>query len=244
MDESRRRFLKIGGAGLLWGFSQLCGLPTSAIASETKAEKPLDEITAAEIKKYMAMDSVDKVLADNYKDGSIKQVKYDKKAEDTNFDKLVYQKDSKDKKPVMVFFYDSIKAGKPEPSKRDAIIFKKLAQHYAGKVDFVGFDVRETKHWSDDITEKWKKITATYGIKSPPSIAMYSTFDLVNGETPDKNDGNIKQVDILKGAPNSDKYIEPQRKMCNYWINHHLLTNEMPAKIFGFENTYKIHQVK
>jgi len=57
-----------------------------------------------------------------------------------------------------------------------------------------------------------------YGVTAPPSIAMYSPFDLLKGETPYKNDGKIKQIDILRGGPTADKWINPWIKWLKPWF--------------------------
>ena len=36
---------------------------------------------------------------------------------------------------------------------------------------------------------------------------MYSHFDLTKGETPERNDGKVKQIDIFRGGTKSNKSI-------------------------------------
>jgi len=56
------------------------------------------------------------------------------------------------------------------------------------------------------------KKTGGYSI---PSIALYGKFDLLKGETKEKNDGKIKHLDTLSGGPAKDKSI-------NNWTYHEL----------------------
>jgi hypothetical protein len=52
-----------------------------------------------------------------------------------------------------------------------------------------------------------------------PSIAMYSLVDVVKGETPERNDGNIKNVDTLRGGPESDSVaVKLYKFINNKWI--------------------------
>ena len=187
------------------------------ITAKAKPPEEISELTEAEISKYMAMGIVDNILADDYNAGRITQVKYDSRKGTTDFDALVFQEHLKagGRKPVLAM----ISATATDSSKREAVIFKELAKRYEGQIEFVIY----TQGTEPNLTPK--DIEAKYGIKGAPSIIMYSPFDLVNGETPEKNDGRIKQIDILRGGPNADWRILKGEKslgwlpFCVGWVD-------------------------
>ena len=175
----------------------------------------------------MAKKTVDEILAPQYKSGSIVQVKYDSKKGVSNFDRLVYQRDVKasDRMPVLAMFYvnhdienkDPAKAGS---SKREAIVLKNLVRKYKGKIKFV-------VHEADVDTVKARKnytgLNRDYNVKGIPSIAMYSPWDVVKGETRDKNNGKMTQVDVLRGGPkDNNTLIRWMPSMDPYWIKPNL----------------------
>lgn len=94
-------------------------------------------------------------------------------------------------KPALVLVYNN--RNDSSFAKRSAIIFKQLAKHYGNKVNFYACE-NEQKLWYKNI-------------KASPSIAMYSRFDLVNGETPQNNDGRMKQIDVLRSGPKRNNVI-------------------------------------
>ena len=172
----------------------------------------------------MSKKTVDEILAPYYEDKSVVQVEYD--GQKSNFDRLVYQADAKAsaRMPVLVMFYvnhdtenkDPVKAGS---SKREAIILKNLVRRYKGKVNFVVQEERTDPRWAADFAKGGNNLNNIEGL---PSIAMYSPWDVVKGETPKKNDGKVKQVDILRGGPTANKWIEPWLPWLTPWITTNL----------------------
>jgi hypothetical protein len=220
------------------------------------AESAVHVPTMAEIEMLMARGSVDEILNEEYgtrvKKGTIEQIKRKPQSIITNFRDLVYQeeKDALDKRPSLVMFYVNSEKSK-NASPREAIIFKSLANRFSGKVNFFTYDI--------SIQEKYKKrkifdssfgneVQKNEGIVEIPAIGMYSVFDLAEYETPDINDGLIKQVDILKGGPDDNKWIpEWITSLTGYWIKPNLFAEQSPennGKLYRFKNTFDYQEIK
>ncbi len=167
------------------------------------------EISMPEIRRLMNRSTVDDILQKEYDDGLIKKIEYNKEKRETNFDELVFQKDLKpdERKPSLVLFYGSPGESDSPYEKREAIILRELSYQYKGQLLFSAYNVKETKNISEDIRDIWQHITKKHGVNASPSIAMYSKFDLATRETPSKNRGMIKQIDILRGGPDADREI-------------------------------------
>lgn len=172
----RRQFIREGLTDLGVGAGIAAGL--NAVAPKT-AYASVDQLTDAEINRYMRMNRVEDILGNSAE--YITPQSWDRTIENSD-------------KPALVFVYSNTRY--KEPSKRSAIIFRELAKHYAEKVNFYSCDN------VNDLIYK--------NIHGPPSIAMYSRFDLVNGETPQNNDGRMKRVDIFRGGPNADWRINKE----------------------------------
>jgi hypothetical protein len=196
----------------------------------------------------MAKTTVDDILEPCYKKGMVK-VKYKSYTGKDNFDELVY----KIGKPTVVLFYD-VKPEKqsPDVAKREAIVFKTLSEMYGNKLNFVVYNDRIAPkkrglHPNDgywNISERSIKEC----IKGLPSIAIYSKFDLEKGETPTKNDGKLKQVDIMNGGPMEDKYIFPTFENTSFWwIQHHCFYQPSSfngnKQVYKYNNTFKLIEV-
>jgi hypothetical protein len=198
----------------------------------------------------MAKKTVDEILAPCYKNKSVVQVEYDSKKGVSNFDRLVYQNDVKaaDRMPVLAMFYvnhdttnkDPAKAGS---SKREAIILKNLVRKYKGKIKFVVQEGRTDPKWYGRF--KSDAASSTHdNIKTLPSIAMYSPWDVVKGETPKKHDGKVTQVDVLRGAPKTDKQIEKVvYSLPLFWINVNC-TSPNGNYTYRFSNSFKLKTAK
>ena len=206
----------------------LAGASSIMTAAGTKAAygqdiaQKADEITESEIAEMMKKETVEEIL----KGANVEYVQ--RVGNDTNFDALVYQKNlkSEERKPVLAFFYhnkdppDTLQKG---TAHRSAIIFKTLAQKFVDKIKFVcynaGMDPAKAANnyaWFDKL-----------GILTIPSIAMYSKFDVLKGETVEKNSGQIKQIDVIRGGPVEDKFIAPRtRNNANYWIPTNLFMKQ------------------
>ncbi|MFW9817925.1 MAG: hypothetical protein ACFFEW_18595 [Candidatus Thorarchaeota archaeon] len=218
----------------------------------TESYKPQNEKPSLmqRINRLMQRSTPDQILEEEYNNGTVQRVNYDNSTKTTNFDELVYQEDlePKDRRPVLVMFYDNDTYARSEGDQavlREAIIFKELANEYDGKVKFIVFE--------DDIDpslvygRNHGGLLEKYGIKKAPSIAMYSFFDLENGETPWNSDGTIKQVDILAGGPTGDKWIENKFLNCSFWwVDQHCLYKPNPdgdGKVYKHKNQYNIKEL-
>jgi hypothetical protein len=205
--------------------------PTAIVQTEKT-----DELTDAEIANQMQKETVEDILK-----GA--NVEYVQRVEnDTNFDALVYQKNlkSEDKKPVLVFFYrnkDPPNWPTPGSAHRTAIVFKKLSRNYGDRIKFVCLNL--TVHPKGEA-----EIRAKYDITALPSIAMYSSFDVVIGETPSKNNGNHRRIDIRSGGPGKDSGIQLMHdNLVQYWIGPNLLNLPNPdkdGKIYRYNNSPKL----
>ncbi len=197
---SRRDILQTGAylSGLA-GLVMVFGMPFLASA----------EISMPEIKRLMNRSTVDGILQREYENDLIQKVTYNKEERKTNFDELVFQKglSANERKPVLVMFYGSPGDSDSPYEKRNAIVLRELAYQYKGQLLFAAYNVKETKNVSEDITDIWQHIIKKHSVNASPSIAMYSKFDLATDETPLKNRGMIKQVDILRGGPDADGEI-------------------------------------
>lgn len=237
-ELSRRDTLK--GLAVLVG---LASVPAGLVGLASEAEA--GEISNSEIKRLMRRDSVDEILREEYSSGLINRVRYD--GNRTNFKELVFQEhlSPKDKKPVLVMFYvgDERKNGF---AKREAIIFEELAKEYQGKIKFVAYDINVQPDVIRRGNQKWyfgREVENGEKITLSPSIGMYSTFDLVRGETQNSNDGRIKQIDIMRGGSSKNKFINTAIKnVTGYWIPGNLFMQDNidgDGKVYRLNNTYK-----
>ncbi|MBW3003942.1 hypothetical protein KY337_05230 [Candidatus Woesearchaeota archaeon] len=151
------------------------------------------------------------------------------------------------KKPSLVLFYTADFSQKyADTSQRSAIIFKHLASDYGDRVDFHAYraDWIDTRQGNPYLRLKAHYKPKGFGILGPPSIAMFSPFDVTKGETPYKNDGNVKMVDVLRGGPTKDKQIP---KWCEILDKSWLGTNLESSKncyVKRFQNSSKFKKIE
>ncbi len=229
---TRRKFIK-GGLLLLAGAVGLNSL--DAVVGRNISQRPAHaaeqsqyrDITEEEINRYMAMDTVEEILEGT----NIQYAQYKGKGR-TNLHELLDTG-----KPALVLFYTN--KDLTGASKRDAIMFKKLAEKYGDRINFVAYkeESRLEKNKFDGMFKLANLFgSTTYGC---PSIVMFSYFDLLKGETPNKNNGKLKQIDILRGGPETDQQIPNNlRNFDNWWVKINLL-EPLTDKTYRFENTYK-----
>jgi len=219
---------------------------THQTQQEAPKPKPLTEERVAEL---MKKETVDDILADVYKSGTVQQVTYDGRRRRTNYDQLVFQRDKKtsERKPVMVMFYhndDSKYSKNKVTSKREAILFRQLALQYRDKIEFVAFEADT----DPTLVNSVKNRKRPYGIRTIPSIAMYSPWDITKDETPRKNDGKVTQIDILRGGPKKTKQVvDWSTEFQDWWINPNILNRPTPdddGKLYQFNNTDNYQLVK
>lgn len=151
-----------------------------------------------------------------------------------NYDGLVYRNN----KGSLVLFVRQEEHD--EPSRGLASVFRALDEKYNGKLDFFVF---YDEKWSTMPGKtRGNKIVYQENIQAPPSIAMYSLFDLLKGETSEKNDGNIKKIDILKGGlVKPDEWILAY-KILNEWFNTNIL-NPNGKYVQRMNNSFNPHKV-
>ena len=121
------------------GLAAFVGLASTSGLVGLTSEAEAASISMSEVERLMSRGSVDAILREEYSSGLIDRVRYN--GTRTNFKELVFQEglSASDKKPVLVMFYNH----KTDEgfSLREAIIFKKLAEEYQGKVKFATYDI-------------------------------------------------------------------------------------------------------
>jgi thiol-disulfide isomerase/thioredoxin len=190
----------------------------------------------------MAKKTVDEILAPVAKD----ILRVSGSSGKNSYQTLVYkQPGEKEKKPVVVLFYDNTdRQGRGAPFSeycpRAAIIFEALVREYKGTVRFVVMEFDSNPEFRQRFLSGRGD---TFGITRIPSLAIYSLFDVVKGETPQKNDGKIKQVDIMRGGPVDDSGIFPNLRDARwYWIPCNLLFDvniERNGSVYRLNNTWR-----
>ena len=232
--------------GILAGAIAVSGVDAfiNPIYAQQKQEQKKDMIPMQEIERLMQRQTVDDILREEYDSGRIQKIRYSPWRGRTNFDESVYQKGNKDKMPVLVLFYagdfQDFTKEQNDCEKREAIIFKELSKKYKGNIRFVVFEDDTDPNLARN---NHQGVRATYGIIAPPSIALYSPFDLLKGETPERNNGEIKQIDILRGGPTADKWINPWIPfLSKKWIDTNL-TKPNGEYVKRFGNSNKLQKI-
>jgi len=217
----------------------------------TESYKPQEEKPSLmqRINRLMQRSTPDQILEEEYTNGTVQRITYDHSTKTTNFDELVYQEQLEpgDRKPVLVMFYNNEFNGNisgHDAEKREAILFKELANKYDGKVRFIVFED------DTDLSVLYGNhggLIEKYDITRVPSVVMYSLFNLENGETPWNNDGQIKRVDVLAGGPTGNKWVKNKFFNCSlWWIDQHCLYKPNPdgdGKVYKHNNQYKIREL-
>lgn len=221
---TRRGFLSMfakraAAAIVLAGASSIMTAAGTPAAYGQDIAQKAQELTDAEIAEMMKKETVEEIL----KGAPVEYVKYDAATKATNYDALVFQKhlSAEERKPVLVLVYhsrDPPNAPQKGTAHRGAIIVKKLSEKYKGSIKFVCFEADTDPELSKNDHVGFNKLN----IKTIPSIAMYSPFDVVKGETQNNNDGNIKRIDTLRGGPQND---EVAVKLYNFINNKWIPTN-------------------
>jgi hypothetical protein len=206
-SKGKRQFVKNGLV--------ICALLTwlGILACNTvHARSVKDEmISEVEIEQLMKRGSVESILKEEYHSGLIQKVEYNRRKGKTNFDELVYQEhlNPRYRKPVLVFFYDT-KIDTINADERNSIILKILINKYNDNLDFLYYDTSiEPSYTGNRSSGIFGAEVKSEAINSVPSMAMYSQFDLVKGETPNSINGRVKQIDILRGGPGKNSLLKP-----------------------------------
>ncbi len=207
------------------------------------------ELTTSEIERLMKKENAYDIMKPYIQKGLITDFKHDERNPKRSLDKLhrtIYSSD----KPVLVLYYNSLNCKNKGDlnSMREAIIFNELSKKYINKMNFLAYDarndtpkgVRGIYHIMGDIMKK----KYGYFIRGPPSIAMFSKWDVTKGETPEKNDGNMKHIDTQYKGPSDIKILRKWMKnFPSYWIEP-LLTKPNGKYAYLFRNTDSVNKVK
>ena len=224
------------------------------LSSVTLQAETIDPITMDEIQREMAKGSPYEIIKDC--DGMV-FINYDKQgAWKQKYFKEVFQEGGTDKKPVLVLFYDIDREGVAY-NLRGSIIFKELNKKYNNRLKFLAINLpwkeKDSEYHKMTLdaksyhgkglgifsTSEGKRRKQLPPIKGAPSIAMYSPWEVLEGETPSNNDMNIKLLDISLGAPYKDEDIPGWLYLGDdaliNWVKYNLFNN--PGYTYRENNT-------
>jgi hypothetical protein len=238
IPESRREFMIDAGQDIM------AYLGFRLLGTGEAFATPVDALTMSDIRKDMAKGAPYEILKDS--EGMV-FITYDEEGKwKEKYFEEVFQEGETEKKPVLVLFYDVDRDGAAY-NLRGSIIFKELSKRYKERIKFVAVDLP----WKD-IDSEYHKMTleaeSHHGrglgilstpegkrkkqlppVKGAPCTVMYSPWEILEGETPDNNDRNIKLLDVSLGAPYSDEeilvWLYSGDKAINNWVKYNLFNN-------------------
>ena len=100
--------------------------------------------------------------------------------------------------------------------KGEMIGFCEAAKKYEERIKFILF------HEDTDPTlsgNNHEKLLQMYGVSGTPTLGLYGTFDILNGETPDNNPGILKRVDIATGGVSEFSHLKYGLSVFSFWID-------------------------
>ena len=214
-----------------------------------------DIISMERIKELMKRGSEDEILKEEYENKTIEHLVYNHenpKESAKKYKEFVFQEDKKpeERNPVLVFFNHGGSDVESDPTgvgRREAIIFKEIERIYGDKINSLYFRIDWPTDENGKPTKDPKKIP--YGgnlekligtwIRAAPSLALYGQFDLLKGETEEKNDGKIKHLDTLFGGPRINEDIDKVIYNCRYcWINPNVFNISSDGNVYRHNNEW------
>lgn len=239
---SRRQFLL--GSGALAAATAVPMLAQRADA-QTPNNQPI--ITMDEIMQEMKKGSAYEILKDSRE---IVLLSYTPNGSWKNsYLKEVFQENEPVKRPVLVLLYTEEEKGNIDFSLRGAVTFKKLSKLYGANIKMIAINVPsfiEDKPYDSMYNQAMASPSNSMGIfatslgkrkkqlppaRGPPTIVMYSPYEIIEGETPQSNDGKIKLIDMVYGSPFSNKDTQDYiAGLANYWINTNIFLEDNPDK--------------
>jgi len=243
---NRREFiLKTAGAGLIAALTPVVILAGDEQNEEAKKEEEKEPTLEELAQKWnMPLSEVQRIDKE-MKQPVMETLKgYAQPVCHSDYDQEVFQSDlpTDKRKPVLVMFYvdepDSKDIAGIQYSRGLASVYKVLIQNFPVKVKFLIYD-GNCDDWSKECIRGTPhgNLALTYDIRAPPSIAMYGVFDLLKGETQNKNDGIVKRIDTLEGGLKKIKNWQEWLDWLNKWISVNLINPE--PKIFRYEHSSK-----
>lgn len=213
--------------------------------------------TDIEIEKLMQRKTVDAILEEELIKGMIHRIDYYSEGIKRGYIEEIFQHSvpSQERKPRVVLVHpgEFKRITNPEVHKRSAIVFKILVDKYALRsvpdVEFCVYDFNKDPEFNPKSKEEEKAYLRRFGLTGLPSIVLYSSFDLVKGETPTNNDGEIKQIDVVNGGPSADNWIIPwllpTDNCCGLfnWVNSNLKSNNSFCWRFYNSGSYSYNKV-
>ncbi len=166
------------------------------------------------------------------------------------YDAEVYQRNSAQKSPVLVFFYGTDDEREVCASKRLAVVVKNLALHFGNKLKFCAYD--EGKYGGGPTTQRGTKRllseTATKeGLPGVPSLILYGSEQVTPITQKHSSNREIFVIDRSAGGPPTDKGILIMlRNDANYWIRGNILNLPNPdndGKIYRYEKKGDLQEV-
>jgi|SRR3989338_2338351 len=204
--------------------------------------KNLDE---TKVERLMTLQSADEILQPLYTAGIIRKVTLEEHAR--KFREQVYQENipRDERKPAVVLFYDG--------SDQQALVIKRTAillamttvQYQQQGINFFVVDVSTDSEYREnpDGTVFWSEQLQRENIKSIPSTALYSTFDIARKESRENSVGRIKQIDILNGGPKRNEAIVSWAygsQSLSDWIETNFLPQQqIPQRVIRLNNSAK-----
>src|SRR3989344_9472692 len=149
---------------------------------KTNQQPKKDVISIERIEELMKRGSVDEILKEEYKNGTIEHLVYDYKNPEESakkYKEFVFQEnlDSKDRKPVLVMFYRKVKGDTTGAAERESIILKEIEKIYGDKINSLAFLVpMENKETGAPYEQPLKDLIGVW-IRGAPSIALYGQYD-------------------------------------------------------------------
>ena len=221
--------LPIGlSVALIGGISHVAKAQGQQSTQEQTEITPESELTVRKAEYVMQHCANEEEIIQWYGlDNIAQRVTYNPETRRNNFENLVLNS----RIPSVVMFYERTtdeNAKGVKGQNREFILFCEAVLKYSPNVNFVCFEIDVDPALAYN---SHKGLIDQFKIQAAPSIALYSLFDLLRGETSQENDGRIKQVDILRGSPAKTSSLPSWfygSESMSDWIETNLFLN--PAK--------------
>ena len=190
-------------------------------------DSAIDNLTQSEVNALLRRSSVEDILREELDSGRISRVVYNTSNRRSNFRELVYQENvlpMNNRRPVLMLVADADGRGPFTNEqyvfdKTAAIVFKNNTRRF-GNVSFAFYD----PSIAPDYRVEGGAELRGEGVSRVPSQVLYCPWDFTAGETPDRNSGVVKKLDILCGNPLPSTVI-PAMSNSVKWINSNLVRN-------------------
>jgi hypothetical protein len=230
------------------------------IFAEPRAEGAVTELTSEKITSDLRREP--REILDEVKD-RIAFIDFDRNADwNEAYLREVFQDGSPEKKPALVLFYDIDNPGETF-NIAGSIIFRELTREYPdSSMKFVAiriptqeialYDRMYKESGADRGSERGnymgifkhgegKKKKQLPPMRGLPILALYSPWDVMDGDTPDRNDRTMKLLDIASGMPSTVGTVPIGiSDLKHHWIGPNVFMRKAPngdANIYRRDNT-------